>query len=638
MEEQEKLLDALREANNKIAAAPSIEAIADAIDSAVEKVTGPAFNMDVGRGLSEPSFQAVVRALRILLTNAAMTDFDPSSNGLGLNNILYVSIPPRAVACITYTNAAVYEIEARLRQHIRPGDDSYYDVCTIHSFCLNHVFRLFCHLIEGYKCGFKVLTAENEQFEKLVTAVSAQHGKYNLAFQDFEEFTQLRVDANGEPIGNAITRGSLTPELAKAYWKRVREAGYIDFANIIYYSLLLLKRRSEILDYVSGKFAWILVDEFQDTTDLQVELLSIIAGAGRTRFLLVGDPYQSVFSFAGARPDLANQFAAKIKARTDIPLSGNFRSSAAILGHAELLYARVPAMKALGPAKRFTEAPHLQHGSSAFEVITDYFLPALDGLGIPIGKAAILAPTWFTLFPIGRQLREYGVSIVGPGARPYRRNRQFAPLAEQVCGYLMEPRPDAIVAIERALFNTLLDITGRPYFEIFSYRGRVLVFRLLVLAQELHDANMGAVAWLEAAAKAFSGALVAEDYLNPAEKNVFAMSVEEMKVDMTNNRVDLSNLTIAELGIYASPDAALKLSTLHNAKGREYTAVAMIDLHEGRIPTYHARTADEIEEQKRLFYVGITRAERYLLYVTDNSGARRGPSRFLRTGTGVGLC
>lgn len=91
-DEQEKLLDALREANKEIAAADTIDKIAKAIDASFKKVTGPAFSMDVALGLAEPSFQAIVRALRILLTNAAMQDFDPSSNGLGLNNILYVSI------------------------------------------------------------------------------------------------------------------------------------------------------------------------------------------------------------------------------------------------------------------------------------------------------------------------------------------------------------------------------------------------------------------------------------------------------------------------------------------------------------------------------------------------------------------
>jgi putative ATP-dependent endonuclease of OLD family len=91
-DEQEELLEKLREANRGIAESPSVEAIAEAIDRSFKAVTGPAFSMDVGLGVAEPSFQAIVRALRILMSNAAMSDFDPSSNGLGLNNILYVSI------------------------------------------------------------------------------------------------------------------------------------------------------------------------------------------------------------------------------------------------------------------------------------------------------------------------------------------------------------------------------------------------------------------------------------------------------------------------------------------------------------------------------------------------------------------
>ncbi|MEY9328302.1 superfamily I DNA/RNA helicase [Sinorhizobium fredii] len=369
---------------------------------------------------------------------------------------------------------------------------------------------------------------------------------------------------------------------------------------------------------------------------MQVEILALISGDKRTRFLLVGDPCQSIFGFAGARPDLAEQFANRIAARTDKQLSGNFRSSPPIIAHANALYARTPPMTVVGCARKYTEQPVWQHGASAFTVITDYFLPALEALEIPVGDAAILAPTWYSLFPLGRRLREYGVSIVGPGARPYRRNRQFAPLAEQVCGYLMEPRPDAIAGIERTLFNTLLDVTGRPYFDIFSYRGRTIVFRFLQHAQQLHQVHMGGIAWLEAAAGAFAQVLIDEEYLSISDRDVFAVSVEEMKTDMRNNKVDLANLAIDDLGIYASPNAALKLATLHNAKGREYMAVAMIDLHEGRIPFYQARSAEELEEAKRLFYVGVTRAQRFLLYVTDDSQARNGPTRFLgRTGVGV---
>lgn len=91
-EEQEKLVDSLRKANEEIAAAPTIDVIAKAVDDSFKKVTGPAFRMGIDLGLAEPSFQSIVRALRILLTSSAMQKFDPSSNGLGINNILYVSI------------------------------------------------------------------------------------------------------------------------------------------------------------------------------------------------------------------------------------------------------------------------------------------------------------------------------------------------------------------------------------------------------------------------------------------------------------------------------------------------------------------------------------------------------------------
>ena len=89
---KETLLDALRQANQEISANATIDDIAKSVDASFKSVTGPAFAMDVGVGVAEPTFQAIVRALRMLMSNVAMKEFDPSSNGLGLNNILYVSI------------------------------------------------------------------------------------------------------------------------------------------------------------------------------------------------------------------------------------------------------------------------------------------------------------------------------------------------------------------------------------------------------------------------------------------------------------------------------------------------------------------------------------------------------------------
>ena len=114
-------------------------------------------------------------------------------------------------------------------------------------------------------------------------------------------------------------------------------------------------------------------------------------------------------------------------------------------------------------------------------------------------------------------------------------------------------------------------------------------------------------------------------------------SVVEMEADMRRNKVDPDSLTVDELGILARPKRALKLLTFHAAKGREFGAVAMVDLNEGSIPFYQARTNEEFEEARRLFYVGLTRAEKYLMYAPDARDYRNRPTRYLGQGY-LGLC
>lgn len=544
---------------------------------------------------------------------------------------------PRAAACITYTNTAVQEVEHRLRKHVQLGDDTNFDVCTIHSFCLNYIFRPFRHYIRGYREGASVLTQDSPEFSKFVNAACADYGRINLRFSDYEDFTHLQIDAAGKPIGPSITSGGIRIPEAELYWKLLQRGGFVDFCLIVYFSLKLLREHPEIADHLASKFAWLLIDEFQDTTDLQVEILSLIAQRRRTKYFLVGDLCQSIFGFAGARPELAEIFANRIGARTDLTLTGNFRSSERIVRQSELLMPRQPPMRAVGAQKDAPHDPIHRVGASALDVITENFLPALERMEIPVGEAAVLAPAWFTLFPLGRQLRKRGISVVGPGARPYRRNRIFAPLAEQVCGYLVEENPAAILGIERALFNLVLDVTCKPYFNIFSYEGRTVVFSLISEAKRLRQMGDDGMAWLESASAAFADILVGCEYLTTDQALRLRTSVGEMKQDMKANRVDLAGLTLDDVGVYANPKLALKLSTLHNAKGREFQAVALIDLHEGRIPDFRAKTAEDFEAARRLFYVGMTRAERYLLYVTDTSDWRNKSSRFLRAGSGVGV-
>ena len=542
---------------------------------------------------------------------------------------------PRKIACITYTNAAVHEIEDRVARSLMPDDDRYFAVSTIHSFCLINIFRPFVWRVPGYGGQFKMLTREMDEFEPLVNAACATVNYNTPRHQDYEDFSNIGLDVDGNLIGSALI-SAIVAKAAGVFWGLCRDRGYIDFCTLLYYSFWLIKKFPDIADGIASRYALILVDEFQDTTDLQVEILSAIAACGRSRFFLVGDPYQSIFGFAGARPELADVFASRIDARCDLSLSGNFRSSDMVIADAERLFPRSPAMTAVGKARHYTERTQHIHVSQPLHAITDYFLPALESLGIPLGEAAILAPSWNPLFPLSKSLRDMGVAVVGPGARPYRRGRLFAGLAEQVCGYLVDPKPDSLPGIERGLFHLVQELTGHPRFDIFSYAGRVVVMRMIETAARLAESDHGALRWLDECSVAIGELLVEADYIAPSHASLLFTSVQEMKGDMKRNRFDPTNYTLEDMGLFASPHRAMKLTTLHTSKGREYDAVAMVNLREGIIPFFRSTTTEEFEAARRLFYVGATRARRLLMYITDISDSRNRPTRFLGP-SGLGL-
>jgi DNA helicase-2/ATP-dependent DNA helicase PcrA len=470
--------------------------------------------------------------------------------------------------------------------------------------------------------GFQIASPDTEVFGQAAHAVIQKH---QLDTRSLDAFEQLYRNPDGSPICPEM----ITEDAAIDFWDTLERQGFLDFCSIVYWTYHLITEHESITRGLASRFTWILVDEFQDTSEIQVEILAEIAGVGRTQVFAVGDPLQSIYGFGGARPELVDAFAKRVAARQDFALRTNFRSSERIVEHAERLFRRTPPMKGEGLAADFDFEPLHVEAQTRFDAITDYFLPILEDYGITYGEAAILASTWYPLLPLARQLREYGIPVVGPGARPYKATRAFARLAEQVCAYVARPRPERVHEIEKELFLLLANLNGKPDFEVFTYDGRRLVFDLVRIGKELRDKSQGGRYWLEAASAAFGQVLCVGHWTNQAGVARLQESAGLMLADMDKRKVDIDNVTIADIGMFACPDANLKLLTLHGAKGREFDAVALVDLHEGRIPHWSINDNLRLQESKRLFYVGVTRARKILVYVTDQSDHRNRPTRFL---------
>jgi len=532
---------------------------------------------------------------------------------------------PKSICCITYTNTAVQEIEQRASEQLQAGDERHIHVSTIHSFCLHSVLRPFAWLRPELGGARKVLTRDNPDFEPICEYAAAQVNLLNLQQADFEAFESLSVDAAGKIIGLA-SRNEAICRAASHFWSRCAQLGYIDFGQIVYGAYLLLRDYSQIAKSLCARHPWFLVDEFQDTTELQVEILKLLYATGRSRFFAVGDLLQSIYGFTGARPELVAPFGTHIGARADLSLSLNFRSSQRIVNHGERLLPRVPPMAAAGSTRDCPLEPMLVTAVTAFEAITEHFLPTLKINSIPLGESAILAKDWYSLIALARQLREFGTPIVGPGARPYKRSRLFAQLAEQLCGAIIEPSPNTTRQLERALFHTVQDASGETHLDLFGFGGRQVLVRLQREAVRLAEAGHGALGWLDAMSQVTGDILRQAGYVDRLQSGMFYASVQEMKADMARQKVDVTNLAIEHLGLFASPTRALRLSTIHAAKGREYAAVCIIGMRTGSFPYYNTT---DIAGEKRQFYVAITRAEQFLMYVAERDRWGNPPSPFL---------
>jgi DNA helicase-2/ATP-dependent DNA helicase PcrA len=178
------------------------------------------------------------------------------------------------------------------------------------------------------------------------------------------------------------------------------------------------------------------------------------------------------------------------------------------------------------------------------------------------------------------------------------------------------------------MFLAIQDMTGASRFDVFSYEGRVTAVELVRRAEE-HARHGGADYWLDNMARDAAAILRLHDWIEDEHKDLLTTSVADMKADMLERNVDIANMGIEDLGIFASPSTALRLMTIHNAKGHEYKAVAVIGLREGTLPDFRAKTNEEIEAEKRLFYVGVTRAEILLMYIGEPNRFNNPPCRFL---------
>jgi DNA helicase-2/ATP-dependent DNA helicase PcrA len=375
-------------------------------------------------------------------------------------------------------------------------------------------------------------------------------------------------------------------DLQEAYEKVKDERKQIDFEDVLLVTAGMIESEPRVAQQVREQYRFFVVDEYQDVSPLQQELLSLWLGE-RNDLCVVGDASQTIYTFAGATPDYLLGFPSQYEDATIVRLEQNYRSTAAIVDAANrMMHGRAGALELhavpgapVGPAPSVSAFPDDRAEARA---IASAIRADIDA-GAPPESIAILYRINVQSAVLEAALGDAGVPCVIRGSTRFFDQREVKEAIMLLKGASVNTRPEP-------LFQTVSD-----------------VLRSLGWTQDAPDVR-GAVRdrW---------------ESLNAL------MSLADESPAETTLREFVAELLERQSGQHEPTMSAVTLATLHSAKGLEWESVYIAGASEGLLPIGYAKTEQSVEEERRLFYVGITRARRKLRL--SWAGPNREPSRFL---------
>ncbi|HHF2972556.1 TPA: DNA helicase Rep [Vibrio diabolicus] len=564
----------------------------------------------------------------------------------------------RNIAAVTFTNKAAREMKERVGQTLGKAESKGLMVSTFHTLGLNIIKREYKHL--GLKAGFSLFD-DQDQLALLKELTEKQlDGDKDLLRQLLSCISNWKNDM-------------LTPEQAKAraqgeqqqlfafcfdmYQKQMKAYNALDFDDLILMPVLLLRNHEDVRQRWQNRIRYLLVDEYQDTNTSQYELVKLIVGE-RGRLTVVGDDDQSIYSWRGAKPQNLVLLGEDYPNLRLIKLEQNYRSTSRILRAANILIANNPHVyeKSLfseipdGEKLKVLLAKNEEHEAERVtgELIAHKFLNRTD-----YRDYAILYRGNHQSRLIEKSLMQNRVPYKISGGTSFFARAEI----KDIMAYLrVLVNPDDDNAFLRIVNTPRREIGPVTLEKLGSYanmRGKSLFESSFEIGLEQHLTGRGLenlrrfTQWLVAIAdQAERGHTVEavrslvrdihyEDWLyetsaSPKAAEMRMKNVSELYswivADLEGDNYDQEEKTLKEVvqrltlrdmmerGEEDEDSDAVQLMTLHASKGLEFPYVYLIGSEEGILPHQTSIDEDNVEEERRLMYVGITRAQRELTF------------------------
>jgi DNA helicase-2/ATP-dependent DNA helicase PcrA len=513
---------------------------------------------------------------------------------------------PEHALAVTFTAKAAGQMRARLAALGVAG----VAVSTFHAAALRQLRYFWPKAVGGP--APKLLTAKAPLLAEAAAALGLPRDRVlvrDLAAEvEWAKVSRLPLEGYVSAAQSArrTPPGQLTyQEVAAAYGAYgdlLAERGLMDFEDVLLLTAALLDERADLAEQVRQRYRWITVDEYQDVSAVQQALLKVWLGDS-DEVCVVGDPGQTIYTFAGASAQYLQSFPQWYPQAAVVPLARSYRCSPQIVSAANRLLGARRVRSAL-PALRLASAES-EGPAVTVRAFTDDIAEA-EGIaaavrswreaGVPLREMAVLVRSNAATGPIEDALAEAGIGYVLTGGERFFSRREIKEATARLRGAAKAGSGGRSLTLEVA--------------EVLAAMG---------FHEDLAPAGRGAARerWESLAALA----ALAADVARRSPHAGVADLVSELQ-----RRAELE----------AEPTAdGVSLATLHAAKGLEWDRVWIAGVQEGSLPISYADTVERIEEERRLCYVGITRARRELIlsWSAARSGERaatRKPSRFLR--------
>jgi len=571
-----------------------------------------------------------------------------------------LGFPPEKILAITFTNKAAQEMKSRLQMTTGRPASHFPWVRTFHSACFR-ILKLHCDLL-GYE---KPLLIHDESHQK--THLKKVFAELNLDKKYLYGAAGMISNAknSGNPQGYLQHKGHIPHkfDIYRRYNEYLERSNSVDFDDILMLTRDLLHKFPEIRTIYQNAFDYVLIDEFQDSNDIQNQIVDLLVKNGN--LTVVGDDYQSIYKFRGADPSHFINFPQKYRGARVFKLEENYRSTVQIVSASDALIAHnSQRMEKTCFSRRQGEPIEIKEFWDEMQEagwVAGKCREYLSTRKAQLEKIAILCRTKFVSLAFERALRSAGVPYTMVGAQGFFQRREV----QDINAYLISAvNPKDDVSFERIINIPKRGIGQVAMKKILGGRGKEMslqeacldVFRKNILPKKTAAALGGLLSFL--------GTLKDEKPDTAIRRIVEEMSYKEYLKTIAENEEDLGTRleNIEELIFDASrketivdylEDAALirddqdtdedknrgvRLSTIHAAKGLEFKVVFVVALEEGLLPHYRSISSDielendeGIQEERRLMYVAMTRASDHL-HCTWSATRRREdgmPSRFL---------